>query len=293
MSYNTNNVWIESDDGFIRMEQTGFLSGYIRPTYKVLAEGDSWFHIGGLTGFGKARNVIDELNFNNHHTMVCNMAMSGDTMSNMADRMGSPYFYTMLKTYKWDCIVLSAGGNDLIDSLSKEGGYRYKNKTLAILQANPQGAEALDYINIEHLNLFCEALFKHYQKFIEKKKKTQNSDTPVFVHTYDYPTPRNSPARMKFAKIGPWIYPVLKECDVPKVYWQEIVDKIFAELAKTLISLDDSDHFTVVKTFGLLERAEPDTKGNSNDWLNEIHPNAKGIKKIANAFNEKLKVKYE
>lgn len=288
MSYNTNNVWIEGYYGFLRMQQTGFLHSHIRPTYNVLAEGDSWFHIGGLTGIGNARNIIDELTFNNQHTMVCNMALSGDTMSNMAYKLSSKYFYDLLKRYKWDGLVISGGGNDLFDALTEAGGYKYKRKTLSLLQANPDGNQVVDFINAEHLDLFCEALLGHYSKFIENKNKTDNAAVPVFLHTYDYPTPRNAPAKLPFFEAGPWIYPRFKKLKIPKDYWQGITDYVFNRLAVTLLSLDGNDNFHVIETFGLLDRASADSRGSNNDWLNEIHPNSKGIKKIADAMNTKI-----
>ena len=40
----------------------------------------------------------------------------------------------------------------------------------------------------------------------------------------------------------------------------------------------------VIDTLGTLVRAAPDSRGNSNDWLNEIHPNAGGYRKLAAAW---------
>jgi lysophospholipase L1-like esterase len=46
--------------------------------------------------------------------------------------------------------------------------------------------------------------------------------------------------------------------------------------------------FHVVDTRNLLQRAEIDAKGNSGDWLNEIHPNSDGYRKIADRLAAKL-----
>ena len=288
MSYNKNNVWIEDLRGFINFTQTGFMSSFVKPTYQMLAEGDSWFHIGGNTGFLKERNILDGVNFGGHHTMVLNMALSGDTMSNMSNNITSQAFFRVLKTYEWDGLLISAGGNDLIDALTPEMNYKFKGKTLSIIQSSDSDSNFENYINKTHLDLFCECLLSHYQRFIDNKAKTRNRDKPVFVHVYDYPTPRNSPA--KFLKItkGPWVYNALNLKNVPQQYWQKITDYIFDKLAETLLTLNGSNNFQVIDTRNLLTRANAGDKGNSNDWLNEIHPNANGINKLCTKINVEL-----
>lgn len=290
MSYNKNNVWIVDDDGFEDIRTTGFLEGYIRPTYTMLAEGDSWFHFGGFTGFGKPRNILEKLSFGRHHTVICNMAMLGDTIHNMSnlDRINSKYFYSLLKKHRWNGLLLSAGGNDLIDALSKEGGFKYGRKTLAIIRENTAGTSVEDFIDMEHLDHFKKALLESYRTLFAKVADTDNANIPIFIHTYDYPTARNSPANLKLGKVGPWIYTVCKDKNVPDAYWQDIVKFVFNELAITLTSLDSESNVTVIETHNTLVRAEPNTKKSSNDWLNEIHPNAEGIAKFAGVMNQTL-----
>ncbi len=289
MSYNKNNVWIEDVTGFIDFTRTGFMSSQIKPTYKILAEGDSWFHIGGHTGFGNVRNLIDGVCFNNHHTLLLNMALSGDTMSNMANNITSPIFFRMLKTYNWDGLLLSAGGNDLIDVLTSEMQYKFKGKVLSIIQSSDNNTNYQNYINQAHLDLFSQCLLTHYQRFIDYKAKTKSKDKPVFLHVYDYPTPRNSPAKFLKVTKGPWVYKALRLKGVPPEFWQNITDHIFNELAKTLLQFNGTNNFHVIDTRGLLTRAIAGEKGSSNDWLNEIHPNSKGIEKLCNKINSVLK----
>ena len=38
-------------------------------------------------------------------------------------------------------------------------------------------------------------------------RSAPNRDTPVLIHTYDYPTPRNAPAQfMGRPAVGPWVW---------------------------------------------------------------------------------------
>ena len=289
MSYNTNNVWIVSAYGFIDYTRTRFLNSQLSPTYKILAEGDSWFHIGGHTGVGNVRNLIDGMSFGDHHTLVCNMALSGDTMSNMSSNISSPEFFKFLKTYQWDGLVLSAGGNDLIDALIAESGYKYRNTTLSIIQPCVSPSSYMDHINQQHLSLFCIAVTEHYQRFIDYKNNTVNKYKPVFIHVYDYPTPRNAPAKLfEYFKKGPWVYKALSKMQVDLRFWQEISDYIFDQLAITILQFDGQNHISVINTRNTLTRANAGDKGNSNDWLNEIHPNKDGIAKLCNKINAKL-----
>lgn len=288
MSYNPNNVNIVDYPGFIQSTQTNILLG--NPIYdkKVLAEGDSWFHIGGNTGVFNERNLLDAVNFNNKHTLLLNMALSGDTMARMSDRMNSPSFYRVMKTYSWNLILLSAGGNDLIDALTEQGNYRYKNKTLSVIQSNATPNDYLSFINLDDLELFKASVLDSFNKFTSEKSKTTNSNIPVVLHIYDFPTPRNAPARMFMFKKGPWLYKALKDKKVPDKFWVDITDHIFNALASTLLELDGTNNFHVAKTCGTIMRAELNTSGNSNDWLNEIHPNSKGIEQLAEKINQEI-----
>jgi len=63
---------------------------------------------------------------------------------------------------------------------------------------------------------------------------------------------------------------------------------IFDALAQTLLQLNGNNNFHVIDTRNLLICANPGDKGSSNDWLNEIHPNAKGINKLCNKINIEL-----
>lgn len=285
MAYNRNNVDIVDYLGF-KNQGGGGLAG--NPIYdkRVLAEGDSWFHIGGIT---KAeRNLIDAVNFKHKHTLLLNMAKSGDTMANMSQRLNNQFLYQLMKDHKWDFILLSAGGNDLIDALIEKGNYEFNSETLSIIKSNSDGSSFKDFINYGDLDLFRKSILNNFKEFQAIKDATINKSTPVIIHTYDFPTPRNAPATVFYVNTGPWLYKALTYKRVDKRFWVEIADEIFTALADTIISLDGKNNFNVAKTAGSLERAWPETEGNDHDWLNEIHPNSKGITKIASKINKKI-----
>jgi lysophospholipase L1-like esterase len=74
---------------------------------------------------------------------------------------------------------------------------------------------------------------------------------------------------------------------------QLIVNRIMDRLADALLALDSTqgradkrlDNFHVIDTRNTLIPANPADIGNSNDWLNEIHPNFDGYRKIADKLS--------
>lgn len=288
-SYTKHGVWplsyTGSQDLAIIISQMSF-----RPTYRVLAEGDSWFHITGAK-LGQPRNLLDVVGFNKEFTVLASMAMAGDIVFRIAQRFNNQKFYDALKQ-PWNMILLSAGGNDLIDALSELGQYTIADKTLSIIKSNPEGTQYKDFINEEDLTLLLETIFSSYSVIAEYVKTTANINTPIVLHTYDYPTPNNAPAITKFLGTkGPWLYRALCKKtgkNVPEKYWKDISDYCFDRLADTLLALNKLPNFNVINTKGLLKRAEPNQKGESNDWRNEIHPNGDGFKKISKKLNEEI-----
>jgi hypothetical protein len=97
-------------------------------------------------------------------------------------------------------------------------------------------------------------------------------------------TPRDAPARLGVIPVGgPWLIGTYESCGIQDSDLQcAITDRIFDRLTQTLVSLETRlPNFRVVDTTGTLGRASPTSTGSSRDWLNEIHPNKGGYKKLA------------
>ncbi len=81
--------------------------------YRLLAEGDSWFTLGGLP----TSNLLFSLAFP-ASTLIVNCAMPGDTIRHVAEIAANRELQAALSSrfgFSWDAILLSGGGNDLID----------------------------------------------------------------------------------------------------------------------------------------------------------------------------------
>jgi len=249
----------------------------------ILAEGDSWFTIGGHTLQNPwFSNTLFSLRFQKD-TLVLNLAQPGDTIKHISAMPKDHSFKFAIEqhdSHPWGVILLSAGGNDLID----------KAHTL-IMDKLERGNKPMnkpeDYCKASEVDHFLHNIGHHFKRLANMRG---NHKIPILVHTYDYPTARNSPARFLGLKLGPWLYKAFTEAQVPKKDWRGISDYLFNKLADKILTLPAQiPDFHVVDTRKTLVRAKANTVGNSGDWLNEIHPNKNGYKKIARKIEIKLK----
>ena len=84
-----------------------------RFAHKLLAEGDSWFTLGGVPQCNLLRSM-NELPFD---SVIVTLADPGDKIRDMADIGDNPNLRKAMSQrfgYSWDVILLSGGGNDLI-----------------------------------------------------------------------------------------------------------------------------------------------------------------------------------
>lgn len=179
-------------------------------------------------------------------------------------------------------LLMSGGGNDLIDQAAD------------IIRATPTGTgkKPAHFVNAERLLQFQQGVQAGYRAIVALRDSdgSPNQGKPIVVHTYDYPTPRPAPATFLIVPITkPWMHPVFERYQVPKGQRNGVADILLDALADALLQLEkELPAFHVVDTRNVLVRADINAKGNSGDWLNEIHPNGDGYRKIANKLAAKL-----
>jgi hypothetical protein len=247
------------------------------PDQQFLAEGDSWFTISGIPAY----NLLFELRFRKQ-TRIVNCATPGDTIKHVAQITKNRSLREALSRsgLRWDAILLSGGGNDLIDAaddilLGQD----------ARDESNIRGPA--DYCSAERLQDLIADVQDGYRKIAALRDADNGSarGAPILTHTYDYATPRNAPARFLIGSLGPWLYTALVACVVPKAHWVAVADYLINALAEGILALQKGPqpiaNFHVVDTRGTLKRAQLDHPGSSNDWQNEIHPNGGGYEKLA------------
>ena len=255
-------------------------------THKIICEGDSWFTIGGTNLRNPwFSNLLFTLRFP-RDTLILNLAYPGDTIRNLSRMINNTSFRYALQSEKnkpWNAIVLSAGGNDLIDAA---------HKLILPKSRRPSAAvnNIADYCNKPAVTKFFNDIEKNFRR-LAKIRTDQN--IPFIIHTYDYPTPRNSAARFFRVKLsGPWLYTAMTKAEIPQSDWIELSDYLFDHLADRILSLSKGanviPNFHAVDTRNTLIRAQLGVRGESGDWLNEIHPNKNGYLKIAHLIEKKI-----
>lgn len=239
---------------------------------RLLAEGDSWYSLGSVP----YENLLMELDLP-QKSIIVNIAEPGDEMVDMASSRHAKVFKRLVSgkrtAFRWDAILLSGGGNDLIGSASR------------ILRAGGTPEKCIDR---GELRTCMAEVADAYRVLASLRDETDspNAGCPMIAHTYDYPTPRDSPALFFGNRVsGPWLYDDFVAKGIAKELWIPVSDLLLDALATTILGLAQGRHaipnFQAVDTRGTLRRADLDTKKKSNDWRNEIHPSSDGYRKLA------------
>jgi hypothetical protein len=256
---------------------------------RFLAQGDSWFSFGSLNPMATG-NVLDGMAFT-VDTCVVNCAHPGDTLNHMVDKRREPMFANMLlghQAWRWDAILLSPGGNDLIDFIrvpqADAQGQPVPPHLRGLLTPAERGqpASAAGYISEAGWATFVQYLVPQFQEFAAMRDSagSQSQGVPIFVHTYDFITPRNAGAGLG---VGPWLFPALVAYQVPPDQWFPLT-RIFLGRLTALLRDIELPNFHVFDTQGLLTPADAGSTGDSHDWANEIHPNPGGYRKLGAAW---------
>ena len=218
------------------------------PVRVYLAEGDSWFSIGGLTS-----NLLQALD--GHDTLIVSCAMPGDTIRKMS-ALGNEPFALLLEPEHgtdWDAVLLSAGGNDLLADIG-----------CMISQGN---------LDNDLVDSVLDGIELGYQAMVGTVRR--HHDCPIHCHTYDYPV---SDPRGGWFRLGPWIGDKLTACGIPENRHDQIITDLIDALAERLRRVAD---LTVHDTRGTLDPGTWSKWRSQKHWRNEIHPSFDGYRRLA------------
>ncbi len=251
--------------------------------HRILAEGDSWFSIGAIP----TSNLLLSMR-TDQYAIIVNCANPGDTirkMSRISKNRNLKNAMSKRFGYDWDAILLSGGGNDLIADAPK-----------IVHACSGRCNDPADYVDHDALEQTLASVEDGYRRIIRLRDApgSASRDKPVITHTYDWITPRNSPARFfPFRFNGPWLYPVLIGAKIPQRDWNPLSDYLLDSLRGTLKGLtrgrDRLPRFHVVDTQDTITPAALGERGRSGHWMNEIHPNHDGYKALARKISVRLR----
>ena len=267
--------------GVIELAQKLAHSSYERV---LLCEGDSWFDI-YTPAPSHEPNLLDALR-TTRRTLLVDISHIGDTAEQMATGPQAAGTLTLLNEFKFDALLLSAGGNDLKDAFKEafmEQIVHAKMKTVpsARIRTMTTAPAAAD-------ELFREVV-GYIVTWIELRQRSKlNHDTPVVLHGYDYLQPRPACARIVAngpCGAGPWIYPVLKAAGKTDVEMRTMAKEVIDTLNDWLVKLvKPLPNVHLLDTRNTLTLADPGTTKPSNDWMDEIHAVPAGWAKLADRW---------
>lgn len=262
---------------------------------RYLAQGDSWFSIGAFPP-GLTTNILAEMELARSAVAV-NCARPGKVLQHMTDTTREDAFVDLLAgtvAMRFDAILISGGGNDMIDAASIGPQANADQRLLATPAERGNVAAPEGYLSEPGWNTFATHLGQVFNDLVDlRDSRATNRQVPMVFHTYAYLMPRPVGAGLD---MGPWLAPALTAFEVPAADWQAVAAALIDRLATLLQSLigarraaDPACNLHLVDTRGAgLVLSDPADPGPSGDWVNEIHPTRGGYDKLAAVWRQTL-----
>ena len=255
--------------------------------YRILVEGDSWMDRSSMFHTSLLQCLAPVFDKSFEDVMFVNVAMFGDTMRRMGGQAQNDFSSWLNDDLGWkfDAILLSAGGNDFIDAARDPDAGLGILKDLAVQPRPASGHNCIDREAVAKLVGFLDFHFGRLYDVVQNSRF--HADVPVFLNNYDTPTARNAHV---LAGNKAWLYEAYRKNSIPAALWPDLTGSIFNDVQTTIAGwTTDRANVHVVPTDGTLTPAAEGTEGSDGDWLNEIHPNASGWHKLAKVWHAKLK----
>jgi hypothetical protein len=264
---------------------------------RYLAQGDSWFSIGSIPP-GLTSNILNALVLSRSAVAV-NCAFPGAKLARMTDTTTAVHFLRLLRgrlALRWDAILISGGGNDLIAAAGVGPDQPPHLRLLATPQERGAGPLQPDaYISNPGWTTFGNHITAVFDLLVQARDRDRNRGVPLVFHTYAPLMPRPAPAGLGF---GPWLSPSLAKFSVPESDWLGVATALIDRLAALLQSIvarhqaanpNCALHLVDSRTAGL-QISAPGSTGVSGDFQNEIHLTRGGYRKVAQVWRQTLDV---
>jgi hypothetical protein len=254
--------------------------------YRFLAEGDSWMDRSAMFDTSLLQQLARTMDAAGDDVLIINLALFGETMRRIGECVTGDFAMWLRTEFSWkfDGILLSAGGNDFIDAARDPDPGQGILKNLAGQAAPPWGHECIRRDAVAQL--VTEWLDPNFSLLYNQVQGSRHADVPIFLNNYDTPTARNAPV---FPGGRAWLFDAYTKNSIPTGLWPDLTDSIFNDVQTTIAGwATGRPNVFSVPTDGTLTPALPLAPGSSNDWLNEIHPNQSGWKKLAAVWRDSI-----
>ena len=257
----------------------------------LLAQGDSWFSIGAFPP-GLTSNLLAQMELTRSAAVV-NCARPGIQLAHMTDTSTQQSFRKLLAgrfAVKWDAILFSGGGNDLIDAASVGPNEPPHLRLLATAaERGPNPASGDDYISKPGWQTFETHMTAVFDALVAFRDSSINLRVPMVFHTYTHIMPRPAPVAPGH---GPWLEPSMKAFTVPTQDWLAVSSALMDRLADLLARLmaahraaDPGCELHLIDSRPVpLVLGNQNATGPSGDFFNEIHPTRGGYTKLDSAW---------
>ncbi len=257
----------------------------------LLAQGDSWFSIGSIPP-GLTSNLLAQMELARSAAVV-NCARPGIQLAHMTDTSTQQTFRKLLAgrfAVKWNAILFSGGGNDLIDAASVGPDEQPQLRLLATAaERGPNPASGDDYISKPGWKTFETHMKVVFDDLVAFRDSGINRQVPMVFHTYAHIMPRPAPVGLGH---GPWLQPAMRAFAVPPHDWLAVSSALMDRLADLLARLMAAHLATdpgcelhlVDSRLVPLVLGDQSATGPSGDFFNEIHPTRSGYTQLAAAW---------
>ncbi|QET05242.1 hypothetical protein FOB72_24755 [Cupriavidus pauculus] len=273
--------------------------------HKFLMQGDSWFSIGALPPAALTTNMPSNMSFTSSACAV-NFAQPGAELAQLVNVaptskwVFNPAFEAALHgrlCERWDALLLSAGGNDLIAALNTppqdESGQPVPLAMRLLRLASEWGPQSdpSRFVSDEGWSTFEAHLDAVFDVLVGWRDASDSKSrfVPIVIHSYCRAQPRlaGTGGVPGHWLAGPWLARALQTYDIPDAdgTWHalsaHLIDRLFTLLTKICGRFP---HVFLADMRGALRDASADATGVDGDWVNEIHPTDGGYQVLARVY---------
>ena len=229
---------------------------------RVVVQGDSWFAY-PLPSFPS--NIVDLLP-RQPALALKRLEQNGATLGDMTTRAALAALAEAIGEEKPACVLLSAGGNDLVEPTFLADLFLTQTGTLPPAQL----------VDLKVWRTKAAELRDGYDLLLKTIRKA-SADVPVLGHGYDYLVPSDKRINLVIKKVGPWIQPALVGKKILNPAEQEAVVAILIDRFNQMVAELELDYpqFRYLNLRGVTATLK---------WHNEMHPNKEGFQLLSDRY---------